>query len=46
MNAREISKLSQVPEVWRDCLPYGGDGKTNCQDLLEQQLSAEGKPGG
>jgi hypothetical protein len=34
VHALPVSTLSRVPKAWRECLPYGGDGKTNCQDFI------------
>jgi hypothetical protein len=41
VSVRQVLSPARIPEAWQGSLPYGGDGRTNCLDLLLQQLSAE-----
>lgn len=39
VSATEVLSPARIPEAWQSSLPYGGDGRTNCLDLLLKQLS-------
>lgn len=34
----EITSMAQVPEEWKDALPYGGDGDLTIRQILEVPL--------
>ena len=34
----EITSMDQVPDEWKDTLPYGGDGELTIKQILEVPL--------
>ena len=35
MHAHKVSDIKEIPKEWRDSLPWGGDGKRTCEQILE-----------
>ena len=35
-SVRKVKKLDDIPQIWRDCIPYGGDEDSTCEEIIKE----------